>query len=187
MSPFLDHPVVVLCACTTTLLLSVLAVTVASYETKTGRSRNPLETDPRHRRHRRQQRVRCRVQGDAGTGRPEAYDVIADVAREVREATAQSGDVTVDDHEAVARTILPAASRLRRPARSQDLTPDQRRVVFQFRRRIERYTLEEGCWSTAGDRDDLRDTLHRTACHLHRAYNSETTEVPYEFEAGRHE
>lgn len=179
MPLFLDHPVAVLCACTTTLLISVLAVKLATYEAKTGRSRNPLESDPRHRRH---QRVSTCDTVEAGTGRSDAFDVIAAVAREVREATAPSSDDTIDDHDAVARTILPAAARLRRPIRSRDFTPDQRRVVSRFRRLIQQYAVEHGGWSTAGERDDLRETLHQTACTLHSTYSANTTAVPAESE-----
>lgn len=172
------HDILVLCACTATLLFSALAVKIASCEVKTGRSRTPLKTDPRHQRHRRQQRARSRARRNTTNNRPEAYDVSAEVAEEIRDATAAEDSDTIHDHESIARAIIPASHRLRGPMRSQTLTDRQRREVYQVHRLIQKYAVESPKWTHWADRDELRQYLHLTARDVHQTYQPGSRDPP---------
>lgn len=172
MITWLTQEAVVLCVAT--VLLSVLAALLATHEVRSGRGRNPLETDPRHRRHRRRQRVRSRAETAGGAARHDTHAVIADVAATVRRATEPSAEAADLDHEAATRALVPAARRLDRPLRSRELTAQQRERCRQFQQLIRYYVEENGEWHRGTDRHDLRETLHRTARRLHRRYARES-------------
>jgi hypothetical protein len=166
--------VFVLCACTSTLILSVVAATLANHEVKTGRSPDPLKGHPRHKRHRRRQRACSQVETSAVTTRPDSRSIVADVAHDVREATSRPPDGAPMDYEALARRLLPAASRLRSPIRSTDLTDSQRRELIRFKRLIEQYGERFGSGSLI-DRISQCERLHEVADEVYQTYGDQTT------------
>lgn len=161
-----------------TVVLSALAALLATHEVRSGRSRNPLETDPRHRRHRRRQRVRSRAETAGGAARHDTHALVADVAATVRRATDMSAEATATDHEAATRALLPAASRLDRALRSRELTAAQRKRCHRFQRLIEQYVEQNWEWESGTGRRDLRETLHETARRFHRQYTQEFASDP---------
>lgn len=162
---WLSDELLILCACTGTVLLSVLAVGVASYEVSTGRSRNPLLNDPRHRRHRQEQRARSFMQSRPTHSESEVDSAMIEIIREIRDATEPPECESGKDHNAVARGILPAAYRLRGLERRGNLGPQQRRAILRFRRLLEQYAAENGGWHTT-DRETLRANVHQAASNL---------------------
>lgn len=171
MSSPVTNELALLCACTGTAMLSVLAAAVASYEGRTGRSRDPLRHDPRHRRHRRQQRQRSRSRPAVGDGGTDNFGAVLDVVREVRQVI-ESSPTDPGGHDTAARAILPAALRLRGLSRRCDLDGDQRRAVRRFRRLLVRYAAEDAGWQY-GDRDAIRAEVERAARLVERTFNSD--------------
>lgn len=161
-----------------TLVLSLAAVAIAHWETAHGRSKDPLATEPRHRRHREEKRRRSRIRRANRTHRrPREYETIVQVAAVVHEA-AQIADpaepVSLDG--GVARAIEPNVHRLRRVSRSGVLTDEERRHLRRFIRLLRRFTEGEAAFE-GRPRDDLHDELRRAAIELQTRYSAEPIEA----------